>query len=79
MTGTDQYGKSTGVDERDERIRNTTYRERYIEALQKLDPRIAQSDMWGVRRIVLKAHALLKRGGGAVWWSKRQWLNQISV
>jgi len=78
LTGADQYGKSTGVDERDERIRNTTYRERYIEALQKLDPRIAHSDMWGVRRIFLKAHALLKRGG-AIWWSKRQWLNQISV
>ena len=78
LTGTDQYGKSTGVDERDERIRNTTYRERYIEALQKLDPRIAQSDMWEVRRTVLKAHALLKTGG-AIWWYKRQWLNQISV
>ena len=78
LTGTDQYGKSTGVDERDERIRNTTYRERYIEALQKLDPRIAQSDMWGIRRVVLKAHTLLERGG-ALWWYKRQWLNQISV
>ena len=55
LTDTDQYGKSTGVDERDERIRNTTYRERYIEALQNLDPCITQADMWEVRRIVLKA------------------------
>ena len=74
LMGTDQYGKSTGVDERDERIRNTTYRERYIEVLQNLDPRITQADMWEVRRIVLKAHTLLKRGGLS-WWYKRQWLN----
>jgi len=78
LTGRDQYGKSTGVDERDERIRNTINRERYIEALQRLDPRIAQTDMWEVRRVVLKAHVLLKIGG-AMWWDKRQWLNQISV
>ena len=78
LTGRDQFGKSTGVDERDERILNTTYRERYIEALQNLDPRIAQTNMWRVRRVVLKAHVLLKIGG-AMWWDKRQWLNQILV
>ena len=78
LTGRDQFGKSAGVDERDERILNTTHRERYVEALQDLDPRLTQANMWEVRRVVLKTHILLKVGG-AMWWDKQVWLNQISV
>ncbi|KXN81379.1 hypothetical protein AN958_05118 [Leucoagaricus sp. SymC.cos] len=75
LTGIDQCGNSTGVDERDERIRNTMFREQYVKVLKIQDPHVAQSDMWMVGRTALKAHLLLM-GGGWMWWHKRQWLSQ---
>ena len=75
LTCTDENGESTGVYERDERIRNTLLREQFVRAMEGLDDRVAQSDMWKVRRKVLKAHHLLTRGGW-MWWDKRQWLGK---
>ena len=75
LTDTDENGESTGVYERDERIRNTLLREQFIRAMEVLDERVAQPDMWKVRSKVLKAHRLLTRGGW-MWWEKRQWLGE---
>ncbi|KAE9386819.1 hypothetical protein BT96DRAFT_891363 [Gymnopus androsaceus JB14] len=60
---------------RNERIEQTMYRDRFIRGLEISDQRIAQPEMWDVRRPVLKAHFLL-RYGGHVWWKKRQWLRR---
>ena len=75
QTDIDEEGRSTGVEERDERIQNTMFRETYVKALGSYDQRVAQDDMWEVRRNALKAHHLLTIGG-AMWWEKRQWLSQ---
>jgi len=75
LTGVDENGRSTGVDERDERIRNTLLREQFVSSLKTRDERVAQPDMWKVRKKMLKAHHLLT-GGGRLWWAKRQWLGK---
>ena len=75
LTDIDENGQSTGVYERDERIRNTLLREQFIRAMEVWDERVAQPDMWKVRSKVLRAHHLLT-GGGRMWWEKRRWLGK---
>ncbi|KAJ7593835.1 hypothetical protein C8J56DRAFT_1160592 [Mycena floridula] len=75
FTGVDANGKSNGIDERDERIQNTAYRNEFIEALGKRDKRIGQPEMAQVRRKVLKVHQLLSNGS-SMWWSRREWLKE---
>lgn len=75
LTGVDANGKSNGVDERDERIRNTRYRERFIATLGTYDRRILEDDMWTMRTEILKSHHLLIHGGSA-WWRRRQWIGK---
>lgn len=75
LTDIDENGQSTGVYERDERIRNTLLREQFIRAMEVWDERAAQPDMWKVRSKVLRAHHLLT-GGGRMWWEKRRWLGK---
>jgi hypothetical protein len=75
LTDIDENGRSTGVFERDERIRNTLVCEQFVRALERLDKRVAQPEMWKVRSKVLKAHKLLECGGW-MWWQKRQWLGK---
>jgi hypothetical protein len=41
LTGVDENGRSTGVDERDERIRNTLLREQFVRSLKTRDERVA--------------------------------------
>ena len=74
LTDVDEDGHSTGVHDRDERIRNTAFREEFIRALKTRDRRF-QPDMWKVRSKVLKAHDLLTHGGW-MWWDKRVWLGK---
>ena len=75
LTDLDENGQSTGVFERDERIRNTLLREQFVRALEMRDEHVAQPDMWKVRSKVLKAHHLLTEGG-RMWWEKRLWLGK---
>jgi hypothetical protein len=75
LTDVDENGQTTGVFERDERIRNTLLREQFVRALELQDERITQPDMWKVRSKILKAHHLLMIGG-RMWWDKRQWLGK---
>ena len=73
----DKDGKliDAAVCDRVERIRNTAFREQFVRALETQDGRVAQPDMWKVRRKVLKAHHLLTTGG-RMWWEKRKWLSK---